>query len=127
MTRSATRNTRSSWVLGWRIFSDRAYAEAMIDVQRDWHFHTYRQGVKKMEALIASGDGTSQVLQDRLLPPSAEHWFGTDQLGRDIFDRIVCLWNAIVGDSSLKSQRFANPDCSNFIANQVSNRCNVGT
>ena len=39
--------------------------------------------------LITSGDGTSQVLQDRLLPPSAEHWFGTDQLGRDIFDRII--------------------------------------
>lgn len=39
--------------------------------------------------LITSGDGTSQVLQDRLQKPSAAHWFGTDQLGRDIFDRIV--------------------------------------
>lgn len=26
---------------------------------------------------------------DRLKPPSAEHWFGTDQLGRDLFARIV--------------------------------------
>jgi peptide/nickel transport system permease protein len=25
----------------------------------------------------------------RLLPPSAQHWFGTDDLGRDIFSRIV--------------------------------------
>jgi peptide/nickel transport system permease protein len=25
----------------------------------------------------------------RLLPPGAEHWFGTDDLGRDIFSRIV--------------------------------------
>jgi peptide/nickel transport system permease protein len=38
---------------------------------------------------ITSGDGIAQQLSDRLLPPSAEHWLGTDQLGRDIFDRIV--------------------------------------
>ncbi len=30
-----------------------------------------------------------QVLTDRLLPPSSEHWFGTDDLGRDIFSRII--------------------------------------
>lgn len=39
--------------------------------------------------LITSGDGTSQELQNRLLAPSANHWLGTDELGRDIFDRIV--------------------------------------
>jgi peptide/nickel transport system permease protein len=26
---------------------------------------------------------------ERLKPPSREHWFGTDQLGREMFDRIV--------------------------------------
>jgi peptide/nickel transport system permease protein len=26
---------------------------------------------------------------DALLPPSSTHWFGTDQLGRDIFSRII--------------------------------------
>jgi hypothetical protein len=49
-------NVRSDWVLGWRIFTDPEYARIMIDVQRDWHFSTYRRGVVKMERLVASGD-----------------------------------------------------------------------
>lgn len=32
---------------------------------------------------------TLQVLRDRLQPASATHWFGADELGRDIFARIV--------------------------------------
>jgi peptide/nickel transport system permease protein len=32
---------------------------------------------------------TLQVLANRLQPASAAHWFGTDELGRDIFARIV--------------------------------------
>src|SRR5699024_2612323 len=33
--------------------------------------------------LISPYDYKEQVLSDRLLPPSSEHWFGTDDLGRD--------------------------------------------
>lgn len=38
---------------------------------------------------IATSSGIEQNLQARLLPPGLAHWFGTDELGRDIFDRIV--------------------------------------
>jgi len=41
---------------------------------------------------LTTTNGIEQVLRDRLLPPSAAHWFGTDELGRDIYDRIV--WGA---------------------------------
>lgn len=36
------------------------------------------------------GDASGAVhIADRLLPPSAEHWFGTDHVGRDIFSRLI--------------------------------------
>lgn len=38
---------------------------------------------------ITSSNGLEPDLVNRLQAPSAEHWFGTDQLGRDIFDRII--------------------------------------
>jgi peptide/nickel transport system permease protein len=38
---------------------------------------------------ITSTNGLEPQLEHRLQPASAEHWFGTDGLGRDIYDRIV--------------------------------------
>lgn len=56
LLRFSGENTRGAWRLGWRIFQDKNYAETMIDVQKDWHFQTYLQGIRKMEKLIAAGD-----------------------------------------------------------------------
>ncbi|MFK4806107.1 ABC transporter permease [Microbacterium sp. ZW CA_36] len=36
----------------------------------------------------AQGYGATSV-PDRMLPPSTVHWFGTDQLGRDILSRVI--------------------------------------
>lgn len=38
---------------------------------------------------IATHDPFEQNLAERLQPPGAAHWFGTDQVGRDLFSRVV--------------------------------------
>jgi peptide/nickel transport system permease protein len=43
---------------------------------------------------LAQADPRALSPGSRLLPPSTTHWFGTDQLGRDLFARV--LWGARV-------------------------------
>lgn len=38
---------------------------------------------------IAPYSPVGQDLPNRLLPPSGEHWMGTDELGRDIYSRVI--------------------------------------
>jgi len=45
--------------------------------------------VAAVAPLLATHDPYEQILPDRLLPPSAQHYFGTDNLGRDIYSRVV--------------------------------------
>jgi len=39
--------------------------------------------------LLSSYDPTKINITQRFAPPSAEHWFGTDEVGRDIYTRIL--------------------------------------
>lgn len=38
---------------------------------------------------LTSGDPTTGVAPEHLLPPDSAHWCGTDQLGRDVLTRII--------------------------------------
>jgi peptide/nickel transport system permease protein len=40
-------------------------------------------------AAVVPYDPFADDLLNALLPPSREHWFGTDQLGRDVFSRVI--------------------------------------
>ncbi len=40
-------------------------------------------------APLFAGDAITMLPANRLRPPSAQHWFGTDNLGRDVFARTV--------------------------------------
>lgn len=46
-------------------------------------------GIAIFAPLIATHDTTAQNLALRFAAPSAEHWFGTDSLGRDVFSRVI--------------------------------------
>ncbi|WP_152564261.1 nickel transporter permease [Neorhizobium vignae] len=46
-------------------------------------------GISLFAPLLATHDPATQELGNRLTAPSAAHWFGTDELGRDIYSRLV--------------------------------------
>jgi peptide/nickel transport system permease protein len=46
-------------------------------------------GIAALAPWITSSDGLELHLGERLQAPGSEHWFGTDELGRDIYDRII--------------------------------------
>ncbi|MCM3748638.1 ABC transporter permease [Paenibacillus pasadenensis] len=87
----------SPWRDAWRSF--RRNRMAMIGLGIIIFFIL----VALMAPLLAPYNYKEQNLVDRLQAPSGEHWFGTDDLGRDIFSRIIygtriSLW---VGVSSV--------------------------
>lgn len=45
--------------------------------------------VALLAPLLSGFDPNTQNIQERLLPPSATHWLGTDAFGRDLFTRLL--------------------------------------
>ncbi len=109
LLRFSGENTRSSWYLSSRIFTDAEYARTMIDVQRDWHFQTYQRAIEKMRALIASGDqdasnytelaglyhytGQYALAADALEEASARTPPGETRVSMSV-DRVIALFEA---------------------------------
>ena len=73
----------SYWSISWNIFKKNKVAMACLGIVIILCL------VALFAPWIAPYDPDAQVLTERLMPPSAQHWFGTDDLGRDIFSRIV--------------------------------------
>ena len=73
----------SPWVEAWKIFvkNKLALAGAFIVL--------FFIAVALLAPVIAPEGYNDQAISKRLLAPSSEHWFGTDDFGRDIFSRII--------------------------------------
>ena len=52
-------------------------------------FLLFLVAVAALAPLIAPHSPTAQDINSMLLPPSAEHWLGTDDLGRDVLSRLI--------------------------------------
>ena len=52
-------------------------------------FLLFLVAVAALAPVIAPHSPTTQDINAMLLPPSAEHWLGTDDLGRDVLSRLI--------------------------------------
>lgn len=82
LTRKAIAS-ESPWRRSLRILARNCMAMAGAAIIVLW-------GIVAMAApIIAPYDALAQKIEDRLSSPSAQHFFGTDELGRDVFSRVV--------------------------------------
>lgn len=73
----------SPWLEAWRSFKKNklALVGAMIVL--------FFIVIAILAPVIAPYEFKEQNLPNKLLAPSSEHWFGTDDLGRDVFSRVI--------------------------------------
>ena len=85
-TATPTQARAQAWYFGWRRLRANPMALAALGVI------AALVAIAVLAPVIAPQGFDQQDLRARLLPPSAAHWFGTDDLGRDILARMV--WGA---------------------------------
>jgi tetratricopeptide (TPR) repeat protein len=84
LLRFAGDNTRDTYFLSARIFSDPQYAERMIELQENWHGWTLGRGLRSAERMAAEpGAGVAEQLElGSLLEMAGELERAVDVLGR---------------------------------------------
>jgi peptide/nickel transport system permease protein len=85
---TVTRQHRSQLSSIWRALRQRPIALVGIGIVLAWLI------VGLLAPVLPLANPDAQDLANRLLPPGAQHWLGTDELGRDIFSRLI--WGARV-------------------------------
>ena len=73
----------SQWRRAWRTFKKNKLAIASLVVL------LLIIGACIFAPLLTPHTSYEQNLNNRMQPPSREHWFGTDRLGRDVFSRLL--------------------------------------
>lgn len=84
-TKPLRRTGVSQWRLAWRRFKRNRLAMAGLAIMALLYWVTL------IAPFLAPYDPNFQgnIVLNRYLPPSAEHFFGTDKFGRDVFSRIL--------------------------------------
>ena len=83
MTKKKKKINESYWSVSWTLFKKNKVAVFSLGVVIILVF------IAIFAPILAPFDPNKQDLSIRLLKPSAAHWFGTDEFGRDILSRVI--------------------------------------
>ena len=83
MAKNNKKVANNYWAISWNIFKKNKVAMVCLAIVIALCL------IAIFAPYITPYDPNAQVLADKLMPPCAKYWFGTDHLGRDIFSRVV--------------------------------------